>query len=157
MQRFAALVYRELVAYFNSAIAYVSLTAFLFLSGLAFALNMFAYVARGVPATYSDTMHIISFLTMLLAPLVTMRLIAEEKNRGTLETLMTAPVRDFEVVLAKFASALVYFVFLLAPTLVLVAVLARFGALVLAVCHAPGGARADASSGVEAESAPEGD
>lgn len=128
MRRFGALLYRELVAYFNSPVAYVSLTAFLFLSGLSFALNMFAYAARGVPASYYDTMHVVSFLTMLLAPLITMRLLAEEKNRGTIETLMTAPVRDLEVVLAKFASALVFFGFLLAPTLVLVAVLARFGA-----------------------------
>ncbi|HLG41887.1 MAG TPA: ABC transporter permease, partial [Planctomycetota bacterium] len=128
MQRFGALMVRELMSYFNSAVAYVSLTAFLFLSGLSFAINMFGYAERGVPASHYDTMHVVSFLTMLVAPLITMRLLAEEKSRGTLETLMTAPVRDLEVVLAKFASALVFFAFLVAPTLVLVAMLARFGA-----------------------------
>ena len=102
MQRFIALTLREIAAYFNSAIAYVTLTAFLMIAGLSFALNMSAYAARGVPATYYDTMHIISFLVMLLVPLLTMRLLAEEKSSGTLETLMTAPVRDWEVVGGKF-------------------------------------------------------
>lgn len=128
MIRFSALVGREIQAYFNSAVAYVTLTAFLFIAGLAFYLNMSSYAVQGVPATYYDTMHVLAFIAVLAGPLVTMRLIAEEKNRGTIETLLTAPVRDAEVVLAKFAAAVLFFAFLLVPTLVLVALLARFGA-----------------------------
>jgi ABC-2 type transport system permease protein len=58
------------------------------------------------------------FAFVLIFPLITMRLFAEEFKLGTIETLMTAPVRDWQVVLAKFFGALVFYVILWLPTLI---------------------------------------
>src|SRR5205085_9712336 len=57
------------------------------------------------------------FAFVLIFPLITMRLFAEEFKLGTIEPLMTAPVHDWEVVLAKFAGAVVFYVILWLPTL----------------------------------------
>ena len=58
------------------------------------------------------------FAFVLIFPLITMRLFAEEFKLGTIEPLMTAPVRDWQVVLAKFFGALVFYMILWIPTLV---------------------------------------
>jgi ABC-2 type transport system permease protein len=58
------------------------------------------------------------FAFVLIFPLITMRLFAEEFKLGTIEPLMTAPVRDWQVVLAKFFGALVFYVVLWLPTLI---------------------------------------
>ena len=57
------------------------------------------------------------FAFVLIFPLITMRTFAEEFKLGTIEPLMTAPVRDWQVVLAKFFGALVFYVVLWVPTL----------------------------------------
>jgi ABC-2 type transport system permease protein len=54
---------------------------------------------------------------ILIFPLITMRLFAEEFKMGTIETLMTAPVRDWEVVLSKFMGAVIFYLVLLLPSL----------------------------------------
>jgi ABC-2 type transport system permease protein len=59
-------------------------------------------------------------------PVITMRLLAEEQRMGTIETLMTAPVTDVDVVLAKYFGALTFFVILWVPTLAYVFVLKAF-------------------------------
>jgi ABC-2 type transport system permease protein len=62
------------------------------------------------------------FAFVLIFPLITMRLFAEEFKLGTIEPLMTAPVRDLQVVLAKFFGALVFYVVLWIPTLLFFAI-----------------------------------
>src|SRR5256886_6884297 len=57
------------------------------------------------------------FAFVLIFPLITMRLFAEEFKLGTIEPLMTAPVRDWQVVLAKFFGALVFYLVLWVPTI----------------------------------------
>ena len=59
---------------------------------------------------------------MLIFPLITMRTFAEEFKLGTIEPLMTAPVRDWQVVLAKFFGAMIFYVVLWVPTLVYFAI-----------------------------------
>src|SRR5206468_1184386 len=59
----------------------------------------------------------ISFLLVLVAPMVTMRLFAEERRNGTVELLLTLPFRDSEVVLGKFAASLMLLLVMLLPTL----------------------------------------
>lgn len=134
MRRFNALVLRELTAYFNSPIAYVVLTAFLSLSGFFFAGYMFSYSNNGVPARYFDTMYGMSLIIILVAPFITMRLIAEEKNRGTIETLLTSPVSECAIVLSKFVSAMVFVLYLLVPTVIHLAVLAKYANVDWSAC-----------------------
>jgi len=66
------------------------------------------------------------FIVLFSAPVITMRLFALEKSSGTFETLMTAPVRDAEVVLAKFTAALVFYMVMWLPLLVCILVLRHF-------------------------------
>lgn len=134
MRRFVALILRELAAYFNSPIAYIVLTAFLAISGFFFAGYLFSYANNGVPARYFDTMYGMSLIIILVTPFITMRLIAEEKNRGTIETLLTSPVSELAIVTSKFGSAMVFVVYLLVPTLIHLAVLAKYANVDWSAC-----------------------
>ena len=106
---------KELRTYFASPIAYVIMAAFLFFTGLLFIDSLsgpfreaalrefFSGQASGGITTGTVTG---AFVLLLLGPVITMRLFAEESKLGTLELLLTAPVRDFEVVAGKFLAAL---------------------------------------------------
>ncbi|MHC4845021.1 MAG: ABC transporter permease [Planctomycetota bacterium] len=125
------LLWRELESLFFSPLAYIVLTVFLVLSGFSFVL---ALAASG--GVVSDTISIfladgaLFWVCLLMVPaLVTMRLVAEERRSGTLEVLLTAPVRDREVILSKFFGALVFQAFLWAPTLIYIRILRGYGAL----------------------------
>lgn len=120
MSKIVALTRRELGVYFVSPMAYIILTATLFITGYAFVGNTIQQVLRHAPADFEGTFNVISSVMTFITPLVTMRLIAEEKNRGTLETVMTAPVSELQFILSKFCAAMCFFLFLLAPTIVYV-------------------------------------
>jgi len=104
---------RELAAFFVSPIAYLVGAAFLFITALFFVFT----VTIGNTATLLQVFNVISVLLLFIAPILTMRLLAEEARMGTLELLMTAPVRDWEVVLGKFLAALLFLLAMLLPTL----------------------------------------
>ncbi len=123
---------REIAAYFLSPIAYVVGAAFLFITGLFFYLT----VAFDYQASLSQVFTVIAVILLFVAPILTMRLLAEEARSGTLELLMTAPVRDWEVVLGKFVAAFLFFVALLIPTLYYLLVLVFYGAPDLPVTFA---------------------
>jgi ABC-2 type transport system permease protein len=127
MRRFTAQLSRELSAYFNSALAYVTLTVFLAISGVIFTIDMWHASAFSRPVNYGGTLSYLSYFALILSAFITMRLFAEEKNRGTIEILMTAPISDLQIVLAKYLGALGFFLSLLLPTLVFVAIMAVFG------------------------------
>ncbi len=131
IQRVTTLLWRELESLFFSPLAYIVLTVFLVLNGFSF---VYALAASG--GVVEDTVKIFLgngplFWVCLVAvpPLVTMRLVSEERRSGTLEVLLTAPVRDGEVVLAKFLGAMVFQGFLWAPTLLYVVVIRGYGAV----------------------------
>src|SRR5438876_2151739 len=117
-----SLVRREFGAYFLSPIAYVVLAVFLAVTGHLFYLSLEQLTARG-PKGLSYPMEMlvnnVSFwlVYLFIPPLLTMRLFAEERSSGTLEMLMTAPVRDWQVVLSKFVACLAFYVVLWLPTL----------------------------------------
>jgi ABC-2 type transport system permease protein len=119
MRRFFALLGREIRAYFHSPIAFVVLLFFLFLTGFNFYVAV-SYLNRGP----SEVTVVEAFFNMvpfwfgyiLVFPLLTMRLFAEEFKMGTIETLMTAPVRDWQVVLSKYLGALFFYAVLWAPS-----------------------------------------
>ena len=114
---------RELYAYFVSPIAYLVAAAFLLLSGLFFVVG----AARWQDATLQPMFGSLSIVLIFLAPVLTMRLLSREQDQGTIELLLTAPVRDWEVVTGKFLSSLVYYAGTLALTGLYIPVLVLYG------------------------------
>ena len=107
---------RELASYFNSPLAYVVICLSQVLLGVAvFLLSKYWQVDR---ATLVPLFNYAPFgLGWLIIPVVTMRLIAEEKSSGTLEMLITLPVKDWEVIIGKYLGALALVLILIASTL----------------------------------------
>ena len=111
---------RELLAYFLSPLAYVVMTAFLFFSGIFFYSNVTGFKDTSAIRWQLD---IIGFISLFALPLITMRLLAEEKKSGTIEMLMTAPVTETAIIISKFLGALIFYLFLIAPTIIYVILL----------------------------------
>ncbi len=119
MRTLSALTLRELKALFYSPIAYVVLCLVLALSGLNFYLIVSAFSAGPTPVTVVEAFFNTGafwFSFFAIFPLITMRLYAEEFRAGTYELLQTAPVRDWQIVLAKFTGAYLFFLMLWLPT-----------------------------------------
>src|SRR5204863_8997340 len=119
MRKFYTLLSREVRSYFYSPIAYMVLVFFLLVSGVDFYFQISFMNQR--PVSYSVQEAFFNsvffwFAVVLIFPLITMRLFAEESNLGTLEPLMTAPVRDWQVVMAKFFGSLIFYLVLWIPT-----------------------------------------
>jgi ABC-2 type transport system permease protein len=129
MRNFLALTRRELGVYFVSPMAYIILTALLFISGRVFVGSMAGFASNQLPVDYRETLYWLVVVVVLTSPLVTMRLIAEEKNKGTLEIILTSPISDAAFVLAKFAAAMVLLVYLLALTVGYIVIISRYGAV----------------------------
>jgi ABC-2 type transport system permease protein len=122
---FFTLLNREIRAYFLSPVAWVVLFFFLLLTGFNFyaavaALNRGPSEVTVVEAFFNTVFFWFGFV--LVFPLITMRLFSEEYKMGTIEPLMTAPVRDSHVVLAKYAGALFFYAVLWLPSLLYFAV-----------------------------------
>lgn len=118
--KFFTLLNREIRAYFLSPVAWVVLFFFLLLTGFNFyagvaALNRGPSEVTVIEAFFNTVFFWFGFV--LIFPLITMRLFAEEYKMGTIEPLMTAPVRDGQVVMAKFCSALIFYIVLWLPSL----------------------------------------
>ncbi|MDI6732927.1 MAG: ABC transporter permease [Planctomycetota bacterium] len=124
MSNIITLARRELAAYFLSPLAYVILTAFIFFCGYFFRLYLLG-TADANSLRY--VLELIGFTSLIISPMITMRLLAEEKKSGTLETLMTAPVTEVQVVIAKYISALIFFIALIIPTVAYVILLLKWG------------------------------
>lgn len=126
---------REIFSFFVSPIAYVVITAWLLWSGVVFWVLMSFVAGQGVAQAASQnpislvfggtTLFYIPLLVFV--PIMTMRLVAEERRTGTIELLLTAPVRDFEVVLGKYLAALVFWFAMWVPTLMYVWLISRYG------------------------------
>jgi ABC-2 type transport system permease protein len=102
MMSLATLLLKETKALFSSPIAYVVIAVFLLLMGYSFTAFLFLNKT-------SSLVHIFfqgAVLFLLLVPVLTMRQFAEERKSGTLELLLTAPVREIDIVLAKFLASM---------------------------------------------------
>lgn len=120
MRKFSVLLGRELRSYFYSPIAYIVLVFFLLVSGVDFYFQVSFMNQRQLQYTVQEAFFnsvFFWFAFVLIFPLITMRLFSEEFKLGTIEPLMTAPVRDWQVVLAKFGGALMFYIILWLPTL----------------------------------------
>jgi ABC-2 type transport system permease protein len=121
MRKFYTLFSRELRSYFYSPIAYIVLVFFLLVGGAVFYFQLSfmnqQQVEYSVQEAFFNTVFF-WFAFVLIFPLITMRTFSEEFKLGTIEPLMTAPVRDWQVVLAKFFGAFVFYVILWIPTVI---------------------------------------
>lgn len=117
-----AIAQRELLSLFYSPVAYIALALFGFLGALMFTGRLYP----GQTATLQDLFFFLLFLLIFIAPAISMRLVSEEFNTGTIELLMTAPVKDAEVVVGKWLGALAFYVALFLPVLAMTAVLEGF-------------------------------
>ena len=105
---------RELQSYFNSPVAYVVIIVFLVIIGWFFTSSLFLMNV----ATLSTVFDMVPWVFIGFVPAITMRLLAEEKKTGTIELLVTKPIRDVEIVLGKFFAAWTLLAATLAPTLI---------------------------------------
>jgi ABC-2 type transport system permease protein len=114
---------KEAQALFSSSIAYAVITVFLLLMGYAF--TAFLFLNRA-----STLVHIFfqaAVLFLLIVPVLTMRQFAEERKTGTLELLLTAPVREINIVLAKFLACMAVNAVMLVLSLTYAFVLQAYG------------------------------
>ncbi len=135
MRNCLAIFYREVRSYFNSPVAYAILTGFLLISGYFFYAIISSFLNYTLTASmeaqyYQMAPPIINVNMMALRPfflnltvvmifaipLITMRLYAEEKKTGTIELLLTSPIRSAETMFGKYLAAMVLYITLLAST-----------------------------------------
>jgi ABC-2 type transport system permease protein len=114
---------KEFRSYFTSPIAYVVLTMFLIISGYFF--SVILLVTKN--ASLEGVLYNTTITLLFIIPLITMKLFAEERKLGTLELLMTKPVRDFEVVLGKFFASMGFLLTMFLATGVYVLILFKYG------------------------------
>ena len=124
MIRAATIARRDLMALFVSPAGWVVAALFVLLTS---AFGFVVPVLAGQAATLDGVFGVITgFLLPVLIPVLTMRSFAEERSDGTLELLLTSPVRDWEVAGGKWLAAFAFYVILLAATLVYVVLLAVY-------------------------------
>jgi ABC-2 type transport system permease protein len=122
MTRSTVIARRELSSYFYSPIAYVAMVLFLLAGGFLF----FDDFKSGQVAGMRNLFDWMVWLLVFVVPILSMGLLAQEWSSGTIETMMTAPVSETEIVLGKFLGSVGFFLVLLAPTLLYVVVLLIF-------------------------------
>lgn len=115
------LLKKEISSFLSSLIGYIVITVFLLINGL------FLWVFQGDfnildfgYANLDGLFMIAPFVFLFLIPAITMRSFAEEKRTGTMEMILTKPLTEFEIVMAKYLAGLILVIFSLLPTLVYV-------------------------------------
>ena len=145
MRNFLALTERELKAYFVSPMAYIILGFFVLATGLFFLYIITAFDRASMMAMMQaqqygrmpalnvnlhalrPLFHNIAIIALFLLPGVTMRAFAEEKRQGTIEFLLTSPLSNWQITLAKFASAALFYLAMLAATAFFISLLFLYG------------------------------
>lgn len=147
MRNFFAIYAKEMRSYFVSPVAYVIAGVFLFLSGylfrnilmqfnfwcLQFAQRSQMMGMRGMPNLNLNEMvvtqffAVMDFIWLLVVPMLTMRLFAEEKKTGTIELLLTSPISTTQVLLGKFFACLSLYTLIVALTLIYCIILEIYG------------------------------
>ncbi|MFH1191962.1 MAG: ABC transporter permease subunit [bacterium] len=123
MKNIITIFKKELASYFNSPIAYIFAAVFLVVANWLFFQNFFLINQ----ASMREYFMLLPWIFLFLSPAITMRIWAEEKKSGTIELLLTLPVKDWEVVLAKFLSSLVFLSFVLLLSLTIPITVSRLG------------------------------
>lgn len=107
------IIKKELKIYFNSPLAYIFIIAFITISDWLFFRGFFL----GGQASMRNYFVLLPYIFLFLIPAITMRLWAEEKKMGTIETLLTYPVRDLTVIIGKFLASFIVLLMALVLTL----------------------------------------
>jgi ABC-2 type transport system permease protein len=132
---------KELSSYFRSPIAYGVMFFFALIAGYFFYIATYSFVTQGLRAAMmgqSQPMDVnewvvrsllsnISVIGLFMAPMITMRLFAEEKRTGTIELLVTSPLHDYEIILGKWLAALILYAAMLGISLINLATLYLYG------------------------------
>lgn len=116
MRNILTIAQKELSTYFVSPVAYVVAALFLVVMGYLFAVPVVAFRNAPIMAIIRSLFFNMAVVLLLLSPALTMRLLAEEQRMGTIELLLTSPVRDWEVVLGKFLGSLGFYTVMLLLT-----------------------------------------
>src|SRR5438445_922247 len=143
MRNTLAVAGKELRTYFHSPIAYVVMAAYAVFCGYSFSqitamyLNLsfrMMMMGQGSPSVSLNEVIIrgmleglLTVVLLLLIPLITMRLFAEEKRSGTMELLLTSPVTDLEIIFGKFLGALALYSVLVLITFLYISILFVYG------------------------------
>ncbi len=115
---------KEIRTYFSSPMAYVVSAAFLAITGFFFVASVSdAFAEASIRGYLAGAV----FFMIFMSPALTMRLIAEEQKLGTLELLLTSPVREFEIVIGKFIAAFVMTAIMIGASSYFVLVLFIYG------------------------------
>ncbi len=125
----AAILKRELNAYFSSAIGYIFLAVFYAFAGFYFFLSNVLSNTTDMRSFFSSMFSVIMFLI----PILTMRLMSEDKKLRTDQALLTAPVGLYSIVLGKYLSAVIMYLVAMAITVVYAVVLAAFAPIDLSL------------------------
>ncbi len=136
MRGFWPIYKRELFAFFVTPLAWVLITVFLLVQGMHFFLLVDHFASQAqvtsdqtpLQAFFGNTV-LLYLVIFLLVPPMTMRLFAEERRSGTIETLLTTPVSTVAVVLSKYLAVLTTYLAMWAPTLLYLVILKRTGDL----------------------------
>jgi len=124
MKNTLAIAWKETKTYFVSPMAYIVMAVYAALAAYYFVDSISGVLPE---ATVRGYLVPSGLIFIILSPVITMRLLAEEQKLGTLELLMTSPVRDYEIVMGKFIASLASLISLLIPTIYLVILLTWFG------------------------------
>ncbi len=132
MRIYLTLLRRELAGFFVSITGYVIIAAVTLLIGLGFATLITMLMSPGTDAQLKPVTELFYdslvfwFIILLISPVITMRLFALEKFTGTYETLMTTPVKDIQVVAAKFSAAIIFYMVMWLPLLACIFIVGHF-------------------------------
>ena len=102
MRNLKAIYFKEMKSYFNSPMAYIFLVIFAVITGYFFTRTFFLFKQSDMRSLF----NIIPLVYLFFIPAITMSLIAREKNLGTMEVMVTLPLRDLDFVVGKFLAAL---------------------------------------------------
>ena len=124
MRTVQAVAWKEIQIYFSNPMAYIVALIFLTVTGIFFVIDLTDPFPE---ASLSNFFFGATLMLILLAPALTMRLLAEEQKLGTIELLLTSPVRDWEVIVGKYLSSLVFLLSMIGFTLYYPLLLVVFG------------------------------
>lgn len=113
-----AILYKEITGFFSSLVAYITIAAFLIVTGLFLWVFPESSILNYGYAGMDSFFNIAPYIFMFLLPAITMRSLAEERKDGTFELLATRPVTDWDIVSGKFLALLAIVVLAILPTLI---------------------------------------
>lgn len=113
-----AILFKEISGFFSSLVAYITIAAFLIVTGLYLWVFRESSILEYGYAGLDSFFNIAPFIFMFLIPAITMRSLAEERKDGTFELLATRPVTDWDIVIGKFLAAILIVILTLIPTIV---------------------------------------